>query len=379
MIGLTPRTGPGCSASRAPSAASTPTRRPRPTSAARSATTPRLGGGAGPPGRDRAPDDRDLVAAGVRLPRPRRAPDLRRAARLMLDQDEPTFANWDQDETAVAERYDLQDPAVAAASWSRPRRRSQRRTTRCRAPEATWARRGLRDNGSEFTVDSLAATTCTTCCTTATTSAPSLPGRPRRPTTVTSRRSARPCAAQRRGARRGGLVRRGGRAGGAVLEIGSGGGRDALAAGGAWGDGPAHRRLDGVRRAAAQQGHVADVLDPLSDELAGPMTGSGRAPPAPRGRPDLPTVLGRLAEATRRGRSARRVPEGGRRRGVVGRTGTSRPRDGSSTGVAGRCTTSSRGRLAGRAAAPRSATTDSPGSPSARCVTGVDGVCSNTL
>ena len=33
---------------------------------------------------------------------------------LMLDEDDPLFANWDQDETAVAERYDAQDPAVVA-------------------------------------------------------------------------------------------------------------------------------------------------------------------------------------------------------------------------------------------------------------------------
>jgi len=31
--------------------------------------------------------------------------------RLMLDQDDPTFANWDQDATAVEQAYDLQDPA----------------------------------------------------------------------------------------------------------------------------------------------------------------------------------------------------------------------------------------------------------------------------
>ena len=60
---------------------------------------------------------------------------------LMQEQDDPLFPNWDQDETAVAERYNEQDPAVvsdelvaAAASladafdgvtdWSRPGRRS---------------------------------------------------------------------------------------------------------------------------------------------------------------------------------------------------------------------------------------------------------------
>ena len=34
---------------------------------------------------------------------------------LMLTEDDPLFANWDQDETAVSERYGEQDPAVVAA------------------------------------------------------------------------------------------------------------------------------------------------------------------------------------------------------------------------------------------------------------------------
>src|SRR6476659_8460345 len=33
---------------------------------------------------------------------------------LMLEQDEPRFANWDQDATAVEDRYHLQEPAVVA-------------------------------------------------------------------------------------------------------------------------------------------------------------------------------------------------------------------------------------------------------------------------
>ena len=76
---------------------------------------------------------------------------------LMLDQDEPTFANWDQDEAALAARYDLQDPAavgpqlVAAAEAVAAQYDALRG-----APEETWARRGLRSNGSEFTVDSIA-------------------------------------------------------------------------------------------------------------------------------------------------------------------------------------------------------------------------------
>ena len=38
-----------------------------------------------------------------------------RRLHLMLDEDDPTFANWDQDETAVAERYGEQDPAEVSA------------------------------------------------------------------------------------------------------------------------------------------------------------------------------------------------------------------------------------------------------------------------
>src|SRR5271156_3117870 len=37
---------------------------------------------------------------------------------LMLTQDDPPFPNWDQDATAVAERYQDQDPAEVAAALS---------------------------------------------------------------------------------------------------------------------------------------------------------------------------------------------------------------------------------------------------------------------
>ncbi len=37
-----------------------------------------------------------------------------RRLELMLTDDAPLFANWDQDVTAVEHRYDLQDPAVVA-------------------------------------------------------------------------------------------------------------------------------------------------------------------------------------------------------------------------------------------------------------------------
>lgn len=72
---------------------------------------------------------------------------------LMLDEDGPTFANWDQDETAIAERYDLQDPAqvapelVAAADGVA--------ASYDGVAGADWDRRGTRSNGSVFTVDTL--------------------------------------------------------------------------------------------------------------------------------------------------------------------------------------------------------------------------------
>lgn len=34
---------------------------------------------------------------------------------LMLERDDPLYANWDQDEAAVADRYGEQDPAVVSA------------------------------------------------------------------------------------------------------------------------------------------------------------------------------------------------------------------------------------------------------------------------
>ena len=60
------------------------------------------------------------------------------------------------DETAVAERYDLQDPAIVAGELAAAAESiAQRYDALVGAPEETWARPGLRDNGTEFTVDSL--------------------------------------------------------------------------------------------------------------------------------------------------------------------------------------------------------------------------------
>ena len=70
----------------------------------------------------------------------------------MLNEDNPRFENWDQDETAVAERYDLQDPVVVAEELSAAA------TALAEAYDAVkpdqWARPGLRSDGVPFTVES---------------------------------------------------------------------------------------------------------------------------------------------------------------------------------------------------------------------------------
>jgi hypothetical protein len=73
---------------------------------------------------------------------------------LMLSEDNPTFPDWDQDATAVAERYDLQDPAAVSHDLF-----STAETYAYRFGSVTgsdWERPGIRSNGSHFTVSSLA-------------------------------------------------------------------------------------------------------------------------------------------------------------------------------------------------------------------------------
>jgi DinB superfamily len=73
---------------------------------------------------------------------------------LMLDQDDPQFANWDQDATAIEDDYLSQDPAVVLTDLQ----------AAAEAVAATydgvagdqWQRPGRRSNGSVFTVDTIA-------------------------------------------------------------------------------------------------------------------------------------------------------------------------------------------------------------------------------
>jgi hypothetical protein len=69
---------------------------------------------------------------------------------LMLAEDAPRFANWDQDETAVTERYGEQDPAVVAAELQQAA--AVVADTFASVPADQWGRNGLRSDGSAFTV-----------------------------------------------------------------------------------------------------------------------------------------------------------------------------------------------------------------------------------
>jgi hypothetical protein len=73
--------------------------------------------------------------------------------RLMLDEDDPTFVNWDQDETALAERYDLQDQARVASELLEAAEKVAAAYDGVAGED--WERRGTRSNGSVFTIDSL--------------------------------------------------------------------------------------------------------------------------------------------------------------------------------------------------------------------------------
>ncbi|RDH75137.1 DinB family protein [Mycolicibacterium moriokaense] len=73
---------------------------------------------------------------------------------LMLAEDEPRFPNWDQDATAIEDDYGAQDPAVVAAELVDAA--GAVADAYDRVPSDAWGRRGLRSNGSEFTIASIA-------------------------------------------------------------------------------------------------------------------------------------------------------------------------------------------------------------------------------
>ncbi len=224
---------------------------------------------------------------------------------LMLEQDEPTFANWDQDETAVAEQYAEQDPATVAAELLDAAEGVAERYES--VPSGAWGRRGRRSNGSEFTIESLGqyhlhdivhhawdvrtAVARATLASYDEAAAAYRDGAPPMPARVQA-------DVDELAARLG--------TGGRVLEIGSGPGRDAQALEEA---GLSVRRTD-LAPAFVEQlraaGHQADLLDPLHDDLDDPARPGtaydavwANASLLHVARADLPTVLRRLAGAVR--------------------------------------------------------------------------------
>lgn len=73
--------------------------------------------------------------------------------RLMLAQEAPTFASWDQDATAVERRYEEQDPAVVGVELVE--RAEEAAAAYAGVGADQWRRTGLRSNGSQFTIETL--------------------------------------------------------------------------------------------------------------------------------------------------------------------------------------------------------------------------------
>jgi hypothetical protein len=76
--------------------------------------------------------------------------------RSMLEEDAPHFANWDQDATAVEEKYGEQYPATVASELAEAADTVAAQYDAVPVDDdAAWGRPGLRSDGSEFTVETL--------------------------------------------------------------------------------------------------------------------------------------------------------------------------------------------------------------------------------
>lgn len=71
---------------------------------------------------------------------------------LMLTQDDPLYPNWDQDVTAVADRYGEQDPATVSTELVAAATKVADRFAELTSSQ--WTRTGRRSDGASFTVDS---------------------------------------------------------------------------------------------------------------------------------------------------------------------------------------------------------------------------------
>ncbi|GAA2113192.1 class I SAM-dependent methyltransferase [Nocardioides bigeumensis] len=228
----------------------------------------------------------------------------------MLTEDDAHFANWDQDETAVEKDYLGQDPAAVAAEVVAAADRVAARYET--VGEADWDRTGTRSNGDRFTIDTFARYHLHDLVH----HAHDVSHVTKRVTVASYDAFADDYTAGVGGAAdevRAAIEEFAGDLGpGArVLEVGSGPGWDAELLEAA---GLSVRRTDitpAFVRRLREAGHEADVLDPLTDDLTDPRTkhveGTGYdgvwadASLLHVRREDLPTVLAKLAAATRAG------------------------------------------------------------------------------
>jgi len=73
---------------------------------------------------------------------------------LMLEQNDPLFPNWDQDETAVKENYNAQDPLVVSVELAAAGEALAAAFDA--VTDEQWARPGRRSDGVSFTVETFA-------------------------------------------------------------------------------------------------------------------------------------------------------------------------------------------------------------------------------
>jgi hypothetical protein len=71
----------------------------------------------------------------------------------MLNEEDPLYPNWDQDASAVAERYEEQDPETVVGKLTVNAEALAGRLERISAAE--WERPGRRSDGASFTVSSI--------------------------------------------------------------------------------------------------------------------------------------------------------------------------------------------------------------------------------
>lgn len=73
---------------------------------------------------------------------------------VMLAESDPLFPNWDQDASAVDDRYEDQDPAKVMAELDTAAEQMARRFET--VADDQWSRPGRRSDGAAFTIESIA-------------------------------------------------------------------------------------------------------------------------------------------------------------------------------------------------------------------------------